>query len=805
VFRNYLKTAIRNILRQKGFALINIASLSIGIVGCMLIGLFVWDEWKFDRDIAGGDQVYRIYSEWHKKGEISNVAPIPPAVGSFLREQYPEVETSARILMLNGKFLLESGEKKAYEDKGMFVESTFFRVFPLKFENGDPATALADSGSVVLTHDLASRYFGRENPVGKTIKIDKSDYAIKGVLAPLPSHFHLDFQYLMSLSSAGLPKERMEKWSWHQFFTYVRLKPGTNVQGLESKFRTYVKKNIDPQQEQGGIIFIPHFQKLKDIHLHSADFVYDNAVRGNGTYVRALTIIAIFVLLIACFNFINLATARSFRRAKEIGVRKVVGAARIQLIMQFLGETLLLSVISVILATILTWLIVPALNNFTGKSIYFNPVFQPLTGLLILAGGAIVGILAGLYPALILSGFKPIRVLKNSITEKGIKLSWLRQSLVVIQFAMSALLIVSALMVYRQTRFMNDKDLGFNKDQVIAFEVREGIDKNLETFKNELRQYPQIVSVTSGYGLPGDQFAGDAVKIPGKDGDKQFPVSLFIGDQDYIKTLGIQIIAGRDFSRDMATDTDEAFIINETAVREMGFGTPEKALGQRINWDKWVPDSLHPVKQGKVIGVVKDFHYKSLHEKVAPSVIQMFPQVTYKIAVKLRSKDARNTIAFIQDTWNKFCKTYPMDYQFLDDSFGKMYKSEEKLASLLWVFTIMAIIVGCMGLFGLAALNTEQRTKEIGIRKVLGASMLDIVGQLSKNFVKLVLIACVIAFPFALWAMQKWLENFPYRVSLNWTVFAVALLASLLIAFITISFQSVKAATANPVKSLRNE
>ena len=673
----------------------------------------------------------------------------------------------------------------------------------MKFIKGHSATALIGPSNVVISEDLANRYFGNEDPIGKTIKIDKGDFVVKGVLAKLPGHFHLDFNYLMSLPSAGIPKERMDKWTWHQFYSYVKIKPGTNIQQLQDKFQAYVKKDIFPTLTQAGSTFLPFFQQLKNIHLQSADFIYDNAVRGNETYVKALTIIALFVLAIACFNFINLATARSFRRAKEIGVRKVMGAGRRQLIFQFINETVLLSVFSVITSTAITFLVVPSLNRFTGKTIEFNPFTNPLLALLIVAGGIVIGILAGVYPALVLSGFQPVKVLKNMKLTGGGSTPWLRQALVVVQFALSALLIVSAIIVYKQTKYLNNKDLGFNKEQIVYFQVRDEVEKNLETFKSEMKRSPNIISVTSGYGLPGDQFAGDGVSIPTKEGDKEHMANVFIGDYDYVKTLGLRIIAGRDFSRDMATDVREAFIINEAAVKELGFGSPEKAIGQPMSWNEWEPlDSLHPVKKGKVIGVVQDFHYKSLHEKVTASVIQIYPQVTFKIAAKLRTADMKNTIAYINNLWNKFSPGYPLDYNFMDETYGKMYNSEEKLASLLWIFTLMAIFVGCMGLFGLAAFSAEQRVKEIGIRKVLGASVRGIIAMLSRHFLKPVLMAFLVAFPVAWLAMNKWLEDFPYRVTISWWIFVLAGLLAIVIALITVSFQAIRAAMANPVKSV---
>ena len=806
MFKNYLKTAIRNLLRYKGFAIINISSLTIGIIGCLVIGLFVWDEWQYDKGIAGGENVYRVYEQRKDNDNITYAAISAPAFATFLKRTYPEVDTTTRILMSIDKFLMEVGEKRNYEEKGWFVESSFFQVFPLKFSKGDPATALIEPKTIVLTEELAKRYFNNEDPINKSIYIDKDTVTVKGVLAKLPDHFHLDFHYLVSLQTSGIPKERMERWTWHQFYTYVKLKPGTNVQQLQDKFQAHMKKEIFPTLTQAGSTFLPFFQPLKDIHLKSADFIYDNAVRGNQTYVKALTIIALFVLVIACFNFVNLATARSFRRAKEIGVRKVIGAERKQLIIQFIGETILLSVFSMLLAIVGTFLIVPLLNQFTGKSIQFNPFANPILGLIILAAGILIGMVAGIYPALVLSGFQPIKVLKNMKLIGSGGGAWLRQALVVIQFSLSVLLIVSTTIVYRQTQFLNNTDIGFNKEQVVYFQLRGDLEKNLEAFKSELKRSPDIVSITSGYGLPGDLYAGDGVKTTGADGEKDRSANVFIGDHDYAKTLGLRFIAGRDFSKDMATDENEAFLINETAVKEWGFGTPEKAIGQKISWDKWSPkDTLDKVKRGQVIGVVEDFHYKSLHEKVTASVIQIYPQVVFAVAVKLKTADIKNTIAYINNVWGKFVPEFPLDYKFMDETYATMYKAEAKLSDLLWIFTIMAIVVGCMGLFGLAAFSAEQRTKELGIRKVLGANAFDIVGLLSKNFLVLVMIASLIAFPIAWWAMNSWLKDFPYRVNISWWVFGIAIIAELAIALLTVSFQAIKAALANPVKSLRTE
>lgn len=808
MFRNYVKTAIRNIWRYKGFSLINISSLSIGITCCLIIGLFVRDELRYDRFVPDGARIHRMYMEYSNVSGKTLSASVPPMFATHLQTVYPEVESTVRMLMFSGKLLMEAGNKRAYEHNGIIADTAFFRFFPLAFVQGNPRTALEDPASVVVTVDLARKYFGTDRAVGKLMKIDKADYTVKGVLAGVPEHFHLDIGYVIPMAAAGIPTERMEKWTWNQFYTYVKVRPGTDLRKLESAFQQFIDREVNPRSmKDGRSSYRPFFQPLKDVHLESSEFTFDNARRGNATYVRGLVIIVFFVLIIACFNFVNLATARSFRRAREVGVRKVIGADRRQLILQFTGETILFSVLAVAVAAAATFLLLPALNRFTGKSIGFNPFTDPALALILAGGAVVIGILAGAYPALFMSGFKPIRVLKGlkPVGETSRSAGSLRQGLVVIQFAISGLLIICTVIVYQQMNYLQKKDLGFSKDQILYFDLQGDVAANPEALKSELLRSPGVTGATAGYGLPGDQLAGDQVIVASPEGERAQGVNLFIVDHDYIRTMGLTVLAGRDFSRNFPSDTSSAFIINETAVRELGFGTPEKALGQRISWPKWVPDAVNPVKKGEIIGVVKDFHFKSLHEKVNAAVLQIYPQVAVKMALKVRETDLPRTLDFIKAAYGKFSPDYPLDYKFLDENFGAMYRNEEKLSTLLWIFTVMAIFVGSLGLFGLAAFNAEQRTKEIGIRKVLGASAADIVVMLSGSFLRPVLIAALIAFPAAWWLMNNWLDDFPYRVDISWWVFLMTAGISLLVALLTVSFHAVKAAVSNPVTSLRTE
>lgn len=805
---NILKVAFRNLRRQASFSALNIIGLTLGLTACLLIALFVRDEYQYDTFLPDGDQVYRIYSQRADNEGTGLLAVSPPMVAPTLKQEFPEVESVMRILMLQSKFLIEAGTLKAYEESGLYVDSTFFQVLPLPFKYGTPDKALNDPSSIVLSAAMARQFFGADNPMGKQVLIDKQPFQVTGVFDTGNEKFHLAPKYLIPLRAAGFPKERMENWGWQQFYTYFKLKKGASGEALQAKFQEYVRKVVHPQTKEVEITDLHFVQPLSKIHLYSSALQFDLAKRGNITYVRALSVIALFILLIACFNFVNLATARSVQRAREVGVRKTIGASRQQLMVQFIAETVLLTTISILISVLLTWILLPWLNQFTGKDISIRALIHPvaIAGLLLLS--LLLGILAGFYPALVLSGFVPVKVLKGSAAglEKPGQIPWLRHGLVVVQFSLSVLLIISALVVYRQVNYLHQKDLGFEKDQLLFFPMRgDNLYQNQESFRNELQKIPGVSSVSIGYGFPGDAVAGDGVIVPRNGEQKNYSSTMLAVDYDYIPTLGLQVIAGRGFSKKNATDKDAAFMINETAVRELGFGTPEKAIGQTLLWPVWdalTPDSM---KRGQVIGVVKDFHYKSLYEKVETAVLQIYPPANWKVAVKLERAGISGTVKAVEAVWNRFSPEYPMEYRFLDENFTQMYQSEDKLRTLLWIFTAIAIFVGCLGLFGLAAYSAVRRIKEIGIRKVLGATSGGLVVLLSKDFVKLVLISLVLASPLAWYLMHQWLEDFPYRIQLSWWIFVLAGLIAICIALITVSFQAVRAALSNPVKNLRTE
>lgn len=805
---NFLKTAFRNIAKHKGFSFINIAGLTLGLTACILIGLFVWDENQYDKFIPGGEQVYRVYSRYTNNEGTNNMAVASPMFATTLQQDFPEVQQTARVMMTAPyKMLIEAGKTKLYEESGFYVDSTFFEVFPLVFKNGTPANALDDPSSIVISGEMAERFFGDADPVGKQMLMDKQPLLVKGVFEKNPK-FHLQFNFLRPISCMGLPQARMQSWGWHQFFNYVKVKKGTNLQALQTKFQAEVKQKSAPSAANAQTTDVPLFQPLRDIHLYSSDFKFDMAQRGNITYVRALTIIAAFILLIACFNFVNLATAKSLQRGKEVGIRKAVGAGRKQLMLQFIGETIVLSCISIVLAVALASLLLPWLNQFTGKQITLALFANPVVILLFIALAFVVGVLAGFYPALVLSGFRPVKVLKGSSAgdDRAGKIPWLRHSLVVIQFSLSVLLIISAIVVFSQVNYLHHKDLGFNKEQIMFFPMRgDNMGKNVEAFKNELLRSKGVSSVSVGYGFPGDAVAGDEIIVNRKGRQVSQSATQLMVDYDYIKTLGLQVIAGRDFSKAMGTDKDHAWIINETAVTQLGFGIPEKAIGQTLSWHPWGARNPDSLKVGKVIGVVKDFNYKSLYDKVETAVMQIFPDAAWKVAVKMKTANISNTLTDVRNAWNKFAPEYPIEYKFLDENFEQMYNAEDKLRSLLWIFTGIAIFVGCLGLFGLAAYTAERRKKEVGIRKVLGASTQGVVLLLSKDFIKLVIVSLIIASPVAWYFMHVWLQDFAYRIDMGWWVFGIAAITALSIAFATVSFQAIKAAVANPVKALRSE
>lgn len=802
MWRNYLKTGLRNLIKYKGYSLTNMLGLAIGLSVCLLIGLFVWDEQQFDRDHPDGDLIYRAYNQRFTDEGAMFSASGSPQVGPVMKADFPEVEENLRLFQIRQKLLFKKDDKSFLEEKGFYAEAAVFHFFRLPFLYGDPASALSSPNGIVLTEPIAVKYFGGENPVGKSLTINNQELQVTGVLATLSPHFHLDFNFLLPFSELEkqVSKERIQSWVWQDFYTYIKVRPGTDVERLKAKLPGFVEKYAHPQTKEMGFYYYTYLQPVKDIHLQSAGFQNDVAIKGNQRYVNGLSVIGIFLLLIACINFVNLTTAKAVRRAKEVGVRKATGALRGQLILQFISESVILSTVATAAAVIVTLVFLPYLNSFTDKAMEFPVMKNPV----ILVGLALLtGILAGIYPAVVLSGFRPIHALKAGIQQGGGHIQWMRKGLVVLQFGLSILMIIGTLAVYRQVEYLNNKDMGFQREQLLIFPMRTKMFDNPENTRAEFANTPGVQSASVCFGIPGDIVSGDEIMVPGEE-PKRLPARIFTVDHDYIKTMGMELAAGRDFSKEIRTDAGEAFILNETAVRAYGLGnTPEEAIGKPLEWKMWTDQDT--VKKGRVIGVVRDFHYASLHEEVEATVLHIYPDAYWKVALRLDGNNVASTLEAVQATWDRFATGYPIDYQFVDASFGEMYKAEEKLSSLFGIFTLLAILIACIGAFGLIAHAAEQRVKEIGIRKVLGATAGHIVVLLSRDFLLLVLASLILAVPIAWYFLKGWLDEFPYRIDLDIWIFLLAGGGALLIAGLTVGFQALKAAVANPVRSLKSE
>ena len=804
MFSNYFKIAYRNLIRNRLGSFIHIFGLTLGLTGCFLIGLFVMDELKFDNFHPDGDRIFRVYSERGGSGGGAFWAGTSPAIGPTLKTDYAEVEETLRIFQIRSKQLFQFEEKSFLEEKGFLAESSFFEFFQLPFIQGDPETALDDVNSIVLTKPLAEKYFGRTDVVGEILNINGSERQISAVLGELPRHFHLDFNFLSSFQVVvnSVSEERLNSWVWQDFQNYVKFNPEVDIDEFSEKLPAFAERYAHPETKEMGFHYYLNLQNVRDIYLHSTQLRNDPVRKGSYQYVMGLSIVGIFLLFIACINFINLTTAKSTHRSKEVGVRKTTGANRFQLSVQFLSEAFLIVLISTILAGLVTALLLPELNAFTGKAMVFDWYKNPLILSAILILTLFTGVLAGAYPAFILSSFKPVEAFKSKFTSGG-HVQWLRKGLVTLQFGLSIVMIVSVFTVSKQVNFFAEKDMGFEKEQLIHFDMKKSLYRNFESTKNEFLKVPGVVSASTCYGIPGDIVAGDNIVVPGEN-RRDLSSRIFAVDHEYISTMGMEMVAGRDFSLEKTTDASEAFIVNERAVDFLELGlTPEEAIGADLEWTMW--DDEGTIKRGKVIGVVKDFHYTSLHEPIQSSVLHIYPDAYWKLALRVDTDELSATLKGIEETWNGFDTGYPFDYKFVDEGFGNMYESERRLGTLLWIFAILAIVISTIGAFGLAVFATEQRKKEIGIRRVLGASAQSIVGLLTLDFIKLVSVAFFLAAPLAVFVMNNWLEGFAYSIELTWWQVMLAGFLAVSVAFLTVGLQSMKAALVKPVDSLRNE
>lgn len=817
MIKNYFKIAFRNLIKRKGFSLLNILGLTTGMSVCLLIILFIQSELGYDRHNKKADQIYRVALERYYPGRSTSYAIIPQSFAGAIKSEYPEVLESTRLYNFAGagNFILRIGDKTFEEKNVLAADSNFFRIFTCNLLYGNPATALEKPNSAVINESTAKKYFGSANAAfGKTFETDGNDntltYVITGVVTDWPDNSHFLFDMLLSTSTFSFTREpNFINFAAH---TYLLLNPNSSYRALESKLPGLVKKYVsgeinrvfnqsweDFQKAGNGYRYF--LQPLTRIHLISH---LEAEMRPNGsmTAVYIFGVVAVFILFLACINFINLSTARSVERAREVGIRKTFGSERKALIGQFLMESVLISVISMILAFGLTLLLLPLFNTVAGKHLTVAWFLQPVWLLLLPAFVIITGIIAGLYPAFVLSSFNPIMVLKGRFKSNRYGLA-LRNGLVVFQFTVSVILIISTIVVNRQMNYMLGNKLGFKKDHVIVVERTDLVNNQLPAFKNELLAIPGLQSASGTSAMPGDlNFFGTSWQ---EVGNKPMTGRGIIVDEDFENTMGMELKEGRFFSKDFSTDT-LSLVLNERAVKELGL---TKAIGARLT----SPDGFFNAPDGSaytytVVGVVKDFHYHSLHEPISPLVMmnsKKFNGQSPLVALRITGNNFKTAIAGIEAVWKKFVKQAPFHYYFLDQSLAAQYKAEQTTQEIFTIFSALAIFIACIGLLGLAVYSTQQRTREIGIRKVLGASTSNIVKMLSVNFLKLVFIATLVAFPIAWWAMHTWLQDFAYRVNIGWWVFAIAAGLSVFIALVTMSFQAIKAALANPAESLRSE
>lgn len=801
MLKNYIKIAWRSLIRQRTFSSINILGLALGLATCLLISLYVIDELRFDRFHDKAERIVRVVFKGTSPGGRINEAHIMPPVAQALKAEFPEVEEAVR-LRYGGRPIFLIGDKRFYEEDMAFADPSLFEIFSLPLIHGDPKTALKEPNTAVISQHMAEKYFGSTDVLGELLTIHDSNIPLEvtGVMKDIPSHSHFHFELFTSMSS--FPGATSTSWMESEFFTYLVLRKGVDYKELEAKLPAVFEKYAGPQFPEAFGMTYAEFQKsgnspglflqnLTDIHLHS-DFAYDLSAPGDIRYVYIFGSIAVFMLLIASINFMNLSTAGASKRAKEVGVRKVLGSGRKALASQFLIESVLLVFISLFLSLALLVLALPLFNELSGKTISLQSFSHFWLLPAILLFGLIVGMLAGSYPAFFLSAFKPIAVLKGHLSadKKGLSL---RSGLVVFQFFISITLTFSTMVVYQQLSFMRNKKLGYDKDQVLVLQSWP-LGKNEELFRQQLLEDPRIASVTSSPYVPAGATGNNNFFVHSEEKPGEWMKTLrYDVDEHYIPTLGIELHAGRNFSSAFGTDSVSA-IINETAAQI--FGWKEGALGHTlINKD-------HKVM--RIVGVVKDFHFKSLHEKISPLVMVMQPN-TGNLLLKAKTKDVDQLLKSIETRYKALQPELPLSFSFLDERVNNTYAAEMKTGHLLGLFAGLTIFVACLGLFGLAMFTADQRTKEIGVRKVLGASVPSIVQLLSKDFVKLVLLALVIASPLAWWVMSRWLDDFAYRITIQWWMFGLAGFAAVLIAVVTVSFQATKAALANPVNSLRNE
>lgn len=794
MFRNYFITSVRSLAKSKGFSAINIIGLSVGLATFSLIAFYVYHELSFDRYHKNGDRIFRIVENLRTENELLLQSTSSPPMGPRMMKDFPEVEKYVRFQ--NWSLLVDRKGVTFYESDSYIADSTVFDVFSFNLVKGDKRTALREPFSVVITETMAKKYFGNEDPLGQMLKMDYDNFTVTGVMEDVPENSHFRFSNLISFStwSRNPNNKRGEEdgWFWNGFHTYLLLRDAQSADNVRAKMKGFIDKNI----EKGGMYYedLP-LQPLHSIYL-ATQRSWENGTRGNMNNIYVLSIIAVFILLIACFNYINLATARASRRLKEVGLRKALGAQRRMLVMQFLGESVIVTILASMIAAVLAWIALPAFRTLVETQLSLSILPDPwivVLGVVLLI--LFIAFLAGAYPALIISGFHPLQIFRPST--KGVYSHHnFRRILVSLQFVISITLVAGTLLVHDQIELVRNQDLGFNKNAMLLLPTNgdTAIRNHVDFIKNELKEIKGVRSVTASANVPGRSTNNLYTEIEMTDG-KMSPSNInynFV-DHDFLPTYDMALIAGRNFSREVQADDTTAFLINETGVKDFGW-TAEEAIGKKVQMQYL----------GKIIGVMKDFNYRSLHMKVEPIMFVLTKGVS-RLSLRLDENDIPATVARVQQRWNELVPHLPFDYSFLDADFDRQYKADQQLGKVVGIFTGLSIFIGCLGLLGLASFAVERRTKEIGVRKVLGASVANVVMLIAREFVVLIVVALVIATPITWYLIQRWEQNFTLQAVINPIRFLMAGSFVFIIAWITISFLSFRAATANPTKALRHE
>ncbi len=816
MLQNFIKMAFRHMIRSKGFSAINILGLAVGIACCVLILMYVRNELSFDKYLGNSESIQRLALDRKYPERVRSYVVTPYSFAGAMKETFPEIKEVVRIFNFNGPgnapMLLNIDEQVFEEENAMFVDTSFFNVFDFHLVRGEPSEVLVQPNSAVLTVATARRLFGDADPIGKTIKVPNGqiDLVVTGISEDVPVNSHFTYNILLSTNAPNFNFLQQPNFVNFACYTYLLMEEGASPASVEAGMDDFVTKHASGDiLRMSGLSYSEYLaaghgyryflQPLEDIYLHS-NLEGELSPPGSMTRIYIFTTIAFFILLIAIINFMNLSTAQATERAKEVGIRKTLGSVRGQLISQFMVEALLISVISTLLAIGVLYFLVPVFNDVSGKTFTLWQVVNWGSIPLFMMFAVLIGLLSGSYPAFVLSGFDPISVLKGKLisTKHG---AWMRNGLVVFQFAISVVLIISTIVVYSQLQFIRNKELGFNKEQLLTLQRAGGLQTKTEAFKDELLKLPQVTSVGACNVMPGGTYAGLSFRKAGSN-EPLVGNGVFV-DEDFVESMEMELVAGRDFDERFADSA--VVVLNETAVRELGLTDP---VGKRLSTNDFNLAQGGGTAYYEVIGVVKDYHFQSLHQTIAPVYIFLNNNpngANNLLTVRVRPGDAETSIAAIEGLWKQFMPDQPFSFTFLDNELQQLYIAEQVAQKIFGLFSVLAIFIACIGLLGLAAYLTQQRTKEIGIRKILGASIGNIIGLLSKDFLKLVLIALVIGIPLAWYAMDQWLTNFAYSIKLSWWIFAIAGLLAVSIAFLTVSYQSLRAAIANPIKSLRDE